>query len=210
MVGATNSSSPSLMLADPHPSVYPPADIDKNAMKDEIGQLRAKCIEVDQLKERCAFYQQRLRDMGADDSTTDLAFNADNAWPLVRSLKTSGCALSHQVDPDKDGRMLSDDENTSRYHGGTSGATFLDCLKKFMIKVAAMEIARNEDDRRQDRSSFLRSVGKYQTSDSRPLPDPEVDKLYLPDRTEMHHQLAEFRWMLQDGNMDFKSGGIFW
>ena len=77
--------------------------------------------------------------MGADESTTDLAFNADNAWPLARSLKASGYTLSNQVDPDRDGRMLSDDDNTSRYHGGTSGATFLDCLKRFMTEVCSSE-----------------------------------------------------------------------
>lgn len=60
-------------------------------------------------------------------------------------------------------------------------------------------------------TSFLGSLGLYQTYDSRPLDvlNP-VDPSWLPSRSEMLILLAEFRYFLQDGNGDFPSGGIFY
>lgn len=60
-------------------------------------------------------------------------------------------------------------------------------------------------------TSFLGSLGLYQTYDSRPLDvlNP-VDPSWLPSRSEMMILLAEFRYFLQDGNGDFPSGGIFY
>ncbi|KAI8932480.1 hypothetical protein NX059_010665 [Plenodomus lindquistii] len=61
-----------------------------------------------------------------------------------------------------------------------------------------------------DGSSFVGSIGRYQTFDSRPLPNPSVDPLWLPDRQEMVSMLAELRHLIQDGDDDFVSGGSMW
>lgn len=56
---------------------------------------------------------------------------------------------------------------------------------------------------------FVNSFGRYQTYDSRPLPDPHVDLWWMPTPTEMTRLLAELRHLVQDGNGDFQSGGIY-
>lgn len=62
----------------------------------------------------------------------------------------------------------------------------------------------------EDGSLFITTIGQYQTFDSRPLPSPDVDPLWLPARTEMIMMFAELRYYLQDGNGDIPCGGIFW
>jgi hypothetical protein len=60
-------------------------------------------------------------------------------------------------------------------------------------------------------ATFLASVGRYQSFDSRPLFLPSVDPLWLPTRTDMTVMLTQLRYFIQDGNGDFPSGGIyFW
>jgi hypothetical protein len=68
-----------------------------------------------------------------------------------------------------DGRLLCDPDGTIRYLGETSGATFLDHLKHFMSTVFPMTFRRDSD----NGSSFVTSIGHYQTFDSRPLPNPD-------------------------------------
>ncbi|KAF2848513.1 hypothetical protein T440DRAFT_167151 [Plenodomus tracheiphilus IPT5] len=59
-----------------------------------------------------------------------------------------------------------------------------------------------------DGSSFVASIGRYQTFDSRPLPNPNVDPLWLPDKQEMVSMLSEIRHLIQDGKDDTLSGGV--
>jgi hypothetical protein len=65
--------------------------------------------------------------------------------------------------------MLSDPDGTSRYLGETSGATFLDHLKHFMLALVPLTFQPDSS----DGSSFVASIGQYQTFDSRPLPNPD-------------------------------------
>jgi hypothetical protein len=60
-----------------------------------------------------------------------------------------------------------------------------------------------------DGSSFVASCGRYQTHDSRPLPQPSVNPLWLPEQTDMQLMLVELRNYIQDGNGEFSSGGIY-
>jgi hypothetical protein len=103
---------------------------------------------------------------------------------------------------------LDPESNIKRYHGETSGATFLDSLKEFMATMVVPLMAEVEAG---DGSSFVSSIGQYQTFDSRPLPNPDVKPLWLPTQPEMKSMLAELRYYLQDGTRgDFPSGGIYW
>lgn len=81
------------------------------------------------------------------------------------------------LDPDDgdlaDGRLLCDPDGNIRYLGETSGATFLDHLKHFMSTVFPVTFHPDFE----DGSSFVRSIGHYQTFDSRPLPNPEGEAL---------------------------------
>ncbi|VUC37150.1 unnamed protein product [Clonostachys rosea] len=100
--------------------------------------------------------------------------------------------------PDE-GRLLHDPDGTARYFGESSGANFLNHVKEFMVTLQPLVTGD---------TSFLMSVGSYQTYDSRPLGLRPVDSSWLPTRTEMTVLLTEFRYFLQDGNGDFPSGGI--
>jgi len=68
-----------------------------------------------------------------------------------------------------DGGLLSDTDGVSRYLGETSGATFLDHLKHFMLTLVPLTFQPDSD----DGSSFVASIGQYQTFDSRQLPEPD-------------------------------------
>ena len=122
--------------------------------------------------------------------------------------------------------MLSDPDGISRYLGETSGATFLDHLKHFMLTLVPLTFLPDSG----DGSSFVASIGQYQTFDSRPLPNPDgevpmhetlgnrtnkellsaVDALWLPSPADMTSMLAELRYYIQDGNGEFPCGGIYW
>ncbi|KAL6165535.1 hypothetical protein ACJQWK_08757 [Exserohilum turcicum] len=105
-----------------------------------------------------------------------------------------------------DGRLLVDPCGTQRFLGETSGATFLDYLKQFMLTLVPLTFQPESA----DGSSFVASIGRYQTYDSRPIPNPTVDPLWLPDRADMSMMLAELRAYVQDGKETFASGGIYW
>lgn len=70
-----------------------------------------------------------------------------------------------------EGSLLVDNDGTKRWLGGTSGATFLDHLKKFMHTLKSC-LGYNGAS---PGSQFLASRGQYQTSDSRLLFTPTTD-----------------------------------
>lgn len=107
-----------------------------------------------------------------------------------------------------EGRLLHDPDGHARFLGETSGATFLDCLKEFMTTV--LPLAYQNLRPGSDGSAFLSSLGSYQTYDSRPLHDRDVDPFWLPSRPGMVDMLSELRFFIQDGNGHWPSGGIYW
>ncbi|KAB5539406.1 hypothetical protein GE09DRAFT_317406 [Coniochaeta sp. 2T2.1] len=121
------------------------------------------------------------------------------------------------VDPDEvatpEGRLLHDPDGTARFLGQSSGANFLNCVKEFMVTILPLATSSSGGGGQElPGRTFLNSVGRYQTYDSRPLQLPPVDVLLpLPTRTERTVMLAEFCYFLQDGNGDFPSGGTnYW
>ncbi|KAH7066231.1 hypothetical protein BKA63DRAFT_426504 [Paraphoma chrysanthemicola] len=176
---------------------YPAPETDKSALKNEVEQLR----------QRCAALEHRLQLTAPDDAADVLCQIECGDLTTCSSTPTFHPASSGTNDADdEDGRLLCDQDGTSRYVGETSGATFLDNLKHFMMTLVPLTYLPDS----QDGSSFVRTVGQYQTFDSRPLPNPEVDRLWLPLQTEMTAMLAELRYYIQDGNGSFASGGIYW
>jgi hypothetical protein len=124
-----------------------------------------------------------------------------------------------------EGRLLRDAGGTARFFGATSSAAFLDHLKDFMSAVAPLAVAGHielndeaedsddegaESDNRSAISSFLRTRGTYTTLDSRPLQTPEVNPLWLPPKPAFLAMLTELRHVIQDGNGEWPSGGIYW
>ncbi|KAK6698553.1 hypothetical protein SNK03_011320 [Fusarium graminearum] len=107
-----------------------------------------------------------------------------------------------------EGRLLHDPDGYARFLGETSGATFLDYLKEFMTTV--LPLAYQNLRPGSDGSAFLSSLGRYQTYDSRPLHDRDVDPAWFPTHPEMDSMLSELRYFIQDGNGNWPSGGIYW
>ncbi|KAL9569641.1 hypothetical protein ACKAV7_006271 [Fusarium commune] len=107
-----------------------------------------------------------------------------------------------------EGRLLHDPDGYARFLGETSGATFLDYLKEFMTTV--LPLAYQNLRPGSDGSAFLSSLGRYQTYDSRPLHDRDVDPIWFPTPPEMDSMLSELRYFIQDGNCRWPSGGIYW
>ncbi|KAF4426688.1 transcriptional regulatory [Fusarium acutatum] len=107
-----------------------------------------------------------------------------------------------------EGRLLHDPDGYARFLGETSGATFLDYLKEFMTTV--LPLAYQNLRPGSDGSAFLSSLGRYQTYDSRPLHDRDVDPTWFPTPPEMDSMLSELRYFIQDGNCQWPSGGIYW
>ncbi|KAK1759988.1 fungal-specific transcription factor domain-containing protein [Echria macrotheca] len=103
------------------------------------------------------------------------------------------------------GKMLVDGDGTYRFHGNTSGATFLDTIKDFVSTSAALLSEEN--------TLYFQTVGSYQTLDSRPMilpPDQEVDPLDVPPPAQAVTMLNDVRRALTDGNGSYLCGGILY
>jgi hypothetical protein len=170
---------------------------DKNVLKSE----------VDRLRKRCAALERRLQAAAPDDAADILAqLDSDEAALHPTQSTLDDVSLLADEAEAIDGRLLFDPDGTVRYFGETSGATFLEYLKHFMLTLVPFTCQPDSG----DGSSFVASIGQYQTFDSRPLPNPDVNPLWLPSPDEMTSMLAELRYYLQDGSGNFPSGGIHW
>jgi hypothetical protein len=170
---------------------------DKNVLKSE----------VDRLRKRCAALEGRLQAAAPDDAA-DILAQLDSDEAALHPTQSTLDDVSSLADEAEaiDGRLLFDPDGTVRYFGETSGATFLEYLKHFMLTLVPFTCQPDSG----DGSSFVASIGQYQTFDSRPLPNPDVNPLWLPSPDEMTSMLAELRYYLQDGSGNFPSGGIHW
>ncbi|KAF1970765.1 hypothetical protein BU23DRAFT_202626 [Bimuria novae-zelandiae CBS 107.79] len=181
---------------------YPAEEPLKGAeLKKELARLRKEC---DQLA-KC------LQTVVPEKSVRDKLLRSTEVGdtPPASSLYSDPSGIDDgEV---AEGRMLFDPEGNVRFLGETSGATFLDLLKGFMMTLVPLafvpETGTTVPD---DGSAFVASIGRYQTFDSRPLLDLDVDPFWLPTRTEMMMMLAELRYHIYDGNGDFASGGIWY
>lgn len=167
--------------------------------------------EVDRLRKKCAHLEKALRTAVPEEAArAELlhTFEADNT-PRAVSLYSDSSANDGEP---AEGRMLFDPDGNVRFLGETSGATFLDLLKSFMLTLVPLAFVPEPGvTAPEDGSNFVASLGRYQTFDSRPLLHLDVDPFWLPTRTEMIMMLTELRYHIQDGNGDFPSGGLsYW
>ncbi|KAH6689735.1 fungal-specific transcription factor domain-containing protein [Plectosphaerella plurivora] len=193
--------------------------------------------EIDTLRQRCAALERSLADAVPDPARRNallaphLPMTASSssasptpAAPVIPSVAGSIATRNgsevegdgdHEPETDyrAEGRWLHDPDGTVRYLGETSGATFLDYLKEFMNLVLPQAAPPKEPWAQApgNGDTFIASLGQYQTYDSRPLFEPDVDPLWLPPQDEVDAMLAELRYLLQDGNGIFPSGGmLYW
>jgi len=178
--------------------VYTAPENDKDSIKAERDRLRD---EVAVLRRRL----QSLQGINAADTLDRL--QGDDSDPANNLDLTDYTLLDDDDDEETfQGRMLQDDGGNHRYLGESSGATFLDHMKEFMTKLVPYLFSDGE----KDGNLFTASVGRYQTFDSRPLPKPDVDPLWLPKGRHMLQMLNELNEHIQQGKEDLVSGGIFW
>ncbi|KAH7406472.1 hypothetical protein DE146DRAFT_607868 [Phaeosphaeria sp. MPI-PUGE-AT-0046c] len=172
---------------------YPAPESDKGALKNEVDRLRRRCAEL----------EKAIQSSSATDGATD----SSGQKSRNQSTASSSAFQGSDAGDDINGRMLRDPDGTFRYHGETSGATFLDHLKDFMLTMVPINLC---VDPAAPGSTFCDTLGLYQTFDSRPLANPEVDPSWLPHDADQTRMLARLRHYLQDGNGDVPSGGIYW
>jgi hypothetical protein len=175
-----------------------------------VEKISISRTELDELKIRCKTLETCLEDVYVNRFERS-GFNASIS-PDRRLLHVPNQTQGKTGEESQatEGRLLHDLDGNTRYLGETSGATFLDCLKEFMTTVSPLAVTGSWPPNQGGGSAFLSSLGRYQTFDSRPLHEPDVDPLWLPDKSEMISMLSEVRYLIQDGNGEFPSGGIYW
>ncbi|KAH9884365.1 fungal-specific transcription factor domain-containing protein [Xylariomycetidae sp. FL2044] len=163
--------------------------------------------ELDELRERCAKLEKYLDQAAYRPASGSGAVPGDKAG-VINFASLPHDDTDEEESTPNEGRLLSDLDGTTRYLGSTSGATFLDLLKSFMRTIfpLAWPSVQNPEG-----TSFLGSLGQYQTYDSRPLViDVEVDPFWLPMKAEMAVMMTRLRYYIQDGMGEFGSGGIYY
>ncbi|RYP34223.1 hypothetical protein DL767_004346 [Monosporascus sp. MG133] len=166
--------------------------------------------ELEELQKRCASLQQCLKEATRNGTYQRKLASPPPSVATTSSASTANLQSTETTDDDAsadEGRLLHDPDGTARYLGATSGATFLDSLKEFMRTVFPLAWPGV----RSPETTFLGSLGQYQTYDSRPLQNHDgVDPIYLPMKQDMETMVAQLKYFIQDGNGEYPSGGIFY
>jgi hypothetical protein len=181
--------------------VYPSAPERKDeALKSEVERLRERCIAL----------EHSLSVVVPDEAARNELLQRTN---IRASSQTSDAASSpYEYEAvETEGRLLLDPDGNARFLGETSGATFLELLRHFMLTLVPLTFAPAPGQAApEDGSMFVASIGQYHTLDSRPLHDPDVDPLWLPSRADMTAMLSDLRCRIQDGNGKWASGGMYY
>ncbi|KAF6802255.1 fungal specific transcription factor domain-containing protein [Colletotrichum sojae] len=199
--------------------VYPTVVEKVSVSRNEFDELRRRCeaaeralqLKVPDAAERQQLMQQELDPAGSRAGSSS-SFTPPQQYqhhhPAQARRDGPSDAGTNDDEAETEGRLLADPDGKSRFLGETSGATFLDSLKEFMSTVVKLAV---HQPNHTNGSTFLASLGRYQTNDSRPIyEDPSVNPFALPSRTEMGEKLADLRHFIQDGGGSFPCGGIYW
>lgn len=176
-------------------------DFDKvSVSRSELEALKARCEELERRNAPAAPASALATSPSSKIASTLETSNTGTAF---------GSSATTEDFAPSEGRLLHDPDGTARYLGPSSGAHFLNRVKEFMATIQPL-VGAQQDYPPHSGQTFLTSVGRYQTFDSRTLQLLPVDPLQLPSQTEMTLMVTEFRFFTQDGNGDFASGGIFY
>ena len=196
--------------------IYPPA----------VEKISVSKSELDELKRKIELYEKALQDALPDPakrhellqhaasspsesvSPSHSPFSPSLQFPPSVTAQSSIIKTEPLDDDQTTGRLLQDKAGTSRFLGETSGATFLDHLKELI--GAVLPLAHHQQPSPHDGSGFLATLGRYYTDDSRQSNSGDVNPLWLPPTETMATMLTELRYVVQDGNAEWPSGGIFW
>lgn len=192
--------------------------------KDAYEKIIADCIPDP--KQRHILLAQVLQPVTPGEGCSTPPVNEppikdEDAYSSSPTASTSTVVMSPSSDPPRrflgsmdatatEGQLLQDRDGTKRWLGGTSGATFLDHLKRFMYTLKSSLGYGGSDS--SPGLNFIASRGQYQTSDSRLLFMPPADNLNTPSLSEnwsyASSRVAKVSEYLQDGLGQWACGGI--
>lgn len=174
-----------------------------------VEKILVPRAELDGLKAKCARLEACLEQVIPDESRRQTLMTCVSSSSTSASSTTTTVTLDPNEGPgdENEGRLLQDPDGAVRYLGSTSGATFLDLIKEFMTTIFPLAWPGSQHS---SEMTFIGSLGRYQTWDSRPLIVQEVDPFWHPSKTEMAMMLLQLRYHIQDGSGDFPSGGIYY
>ncbi|KAL7941362.1 hypothetical protein V8C42DRAFT_334957 [Trichoderma barbatum] len=194
-----------------------------------IEKINVPRAELEELRKKVDLYERALQEAIPDParrhelishasatpeglSPSPSAFSPSHSFPSEGSSRRHGppSVKAEPEDEQTTGRLLQDPDGTARYLGETSGATFLDHLKELLGAVLPLAQVEPQQSQEQDGSAFLSSLGKYYTADSRPLVERDSKPISLPSSEDLATLLSKLRYLIQDGNGEWPSGGIYW
>ncbi|KAK4187735.1 hypothetical protein QBC35DRAFT_434461 [Podospora australis] len=185
-------------IYSPPPDLIKVPQADYEALQKEKAEHEALRKEVAELK--------RQLELTRDSHAGPLTPPADTSPPS--QLSNDALALSN------DGRMLSDGSGSRVYQGRSSGAIFLDKLKMVIAVAMPLAGAVGKADEPSPGSGFVRSVGSYQTGDSKPFDLSRIEEpaelIPPPPEEEVNQARWDIRTFLGDGNCSYQCGGVLY
>ncbi|KAH0522877.1 hypothetical protein TsFJ059_006664 [Trichoderma semiorbis] len=196
-----------------------------------VEKVNVPRAELEELRKKVELYERALQEAIPDPSRRQELINLASATPEGLSPSPSASAFSPSqsfpsegsshlqgvpsVKPEPEdeqtpGHLVQDPNDTVGYLGETSGATFLDHLKELLGAVLPLTQVEPQLSQGQDGSALLSSLGRYYTADSRPLVDRDSKPISLPSSEDLAALLSKLRYLIQDGNGEWPSGGIYW
>lgn len=219
--------------------MYPPADKKVSIAQSERDELRIsklvleRCLREaipDPVARQNLLAQARLAEEATrtstpvkDDEPHTTSPTPSNSTMALSPPQESFQSQYQQYDPPHrlngsidaaatEGSLLQDRDGTKRWLGGTSGATFLDHLKKFMNTLKSSLGYVDSPAETPPGFTFLASRGQYQTSDSRllSLPTGENIHAFTPQISwnDASTSLAKVENLLQGSANASTCGGI--
>lgn len=144
-------------------------------------------------------------------SPSPLPHSPSQSFPSENSYRQASSSVKGESEDEQTAsRLLQDPDGTASFLGETSGATFLDNLKELLGAVLPLSQVEPQLSHDQDGSAFLSSLGRYYTDDSRSLAELEPQPVPLPLNEDLDALLSKLRYLIQDGNGEWPSGGIYW
>lgn len=162
-------------------------------------------IDNERLRQRCSMLEAAFL-AAAPEEAARLIGQIEHGMPLPQTSRSMSLPPLFNVrETIGSGRIFHEDDDDDHTHSlsENSGATFLEALKDFLHTTTAHLV----DDIRGDGPQLAANRDRYLSFDSRPLPDPDVDPFWLPPQAEMAAMLKDLRFMLQDGDGTYPSGG---
>lgn len=193
-----------------------------------VEKVSVPRAEMEELRRKVELYERALQETIPDptrrqdlinhvSSTPDgpspspLPLSPGQSFPSESSHRQASSSVKGESEDEQTAsRLLQDADGTASFLGETSGATFLDNLKELLGAVLPLSQVEPQPSHDQDGSAFLSSLGRYYTDDSRSMGEMEPQPVPLPLNEDLATLMSKLRYLIQDGNGEWPSGGIYW